>query len=293
MRGLFSLVCAAVLAALFAATPRELLAQHRCERIVSLAPSVTEVLYDVGLGDALVGRTRFCRYPAAASAVPAIGGFYDASIEAIVAAKPTHVVTLSETADIARKASEFGIAVIEVDHRSVKGIKDSYRAIGERCGIQTAAERKLQALGEREQAVQRAVAGKGEVRTLVVVGRTQQRGEVSSVYVSGSDGFYSDVLRLAGAVNVNRSPTIALPLLSPEGLNVLKPDAIVEIVNVDDDVFLGQGMELWRHLSAIPAVQTGSVFLVSDDFASIPGPRYIQLVEKVAGLLHGDIGRES
>ena len=263
-------------------------AEVPCARIVSLAPSVTEVLYDLGLGANVVGRTRFCRYPPESLQVPAVGGLYDLSLEAIVTLKPTHIVTPQESADIARKAKRFGIQVIEVDHASISGIKDSIGKIGVLCGARPRAEERLLSLAEREQAVQARIADKTHLRTLVVVGRTHERSGVSSVYVSGSDGFYSDVLQLVGALNVNNKPTVAIPLLSPEGLLSLAPDAIVEIINVDDENRSDGGEKLWNTFAAVPAVKNHRIYMVSDEFASIPGPRYIELVEKLAGLLHAN-----
>lgn len=266
---------------------RDVLAESPpCSRIVSLAPSVTETVYELGLGERLVGRTRFCRYPPEARSVPEVGGFYDVSVEAIIAQKPTHLITLRESADVAAQAARFGAEVIEVDHSSVSGIKDSVRRIGERCGVSARAGELLSQYASRERAVAAQVAQLEKPRTLVVVGRAQQGSETSSLYVSGSDGFYTEVLRLAGARNVHEGRTVAVPLVSPEGLLLLKPEAIVEVVNVDDTVSASEAFRVWDRLKALPAVRDRRVFVLQDDFASIPGPRYIRLVEKLAQLLH-------
>ena len=265
-------------------------AEAPCERIVSLAPSVTESVYELGLGDKLVGRTRFCRFPEAASDIPAVGGFYDASLEAILARRPTHVIALPESFDVAEQASRFGVETIAVDHSSVEGIKQSLRQIAERCGASARAAELLAQYEARERAVAQKVAGQETLRTLVVVGRAQQASEAPSLYVSGNDGFYSEVLSLAGARNVNERRTTAVPILSPEGLLVLKPEAIVEVINADDGISAKDAEQLWQRFDAIPAVKRGKVYILNDDFASIPGPRYIQLVEKLAGLLHPKAG---
>ena len=277
-------ICAGVLLmlqaqAVFAESPR-------CSRIVSLAPSVTETVYELGLGERLVGRTRFCRYPPEARSVPEVGGFYDVSVEAIIAQKPTHLITLRESADVAAQAARFGAEVIEVDHSSVSGIKESVRRIGERCGASARAEELLSQYASRERAVADQVAQLEKPRTLVVVGRAQQGSETSSLYVSGSDGFYTEVLRLAGARNVHEGRTVAVPLVSPEGLLLLKPEAVVEVVSADDGVSAREAFGVWERLKALPAVRDHKVFVLDDDFASIPGPRYIRLVEKLAQLLH-------
>lgn len=262
-------------------------AEGSCARIVSLAPSVTEVLYDLGLGGSVVGRTRFCRFPREAASVPEVGGFYDMSVEAVVALRPTHIVTLKESSDIAMQAARFGAQVIEVDHSRVEGIKSSLKTIGSRCGAELMANKRLEEWRSKEDSLRHALHDSAPVKTLVVVGRLEQGGALSALYISGSDGFYTDVLKLAGGVNVNDKLTVALPVVSSEGLLALRPDAIVEIESIDDAPPEVAASAVWGAFPELPAVQNGRVFSVSDDYASIPGPRYMQLVEKIAALLHG------
>jgi ABC-type Fe3+-hydroxamate transport system substrate-binding protein len=95
------------------------------------------------------------------------------------------------------------------------------------------------------------------------------------------------VIDLLGMENVNTDPTVAVPMLSAEGFMALAPEAIVEIVNVDDPALQGSPSAVWNRFPKVPAVKNSRVFTLSDDYASIPGPRYILLAEKLAGLLEG------
>src|SRR5690606_17941429 len=91
--------------------------QNDCARIVSLAPSITETIYDLSLGSNLVGVTRFCKYPKEATLLPQIGGLLDPNIEAIVSLRPTLVVVLTEQSDIANRLKQLGLKTISVEHR--------------------------------------------------------------------------------------------------------------------------------------------------------------------------------
>jgi iron complex transport system substrate-binding protein len=255
--------------------------ESRCARIVSMAPSVTEVVFDLGLGDRLVGVTRFCRYPPEAARVRSIGGFFDVSLENLVSLKPTLVVGLRENQEVERNLRSFKIPMLVVDHTSLAGIKASYEAVGRACGVEELAKAKLQSFAEREERVRTLRHGAAPLRTLVVVGRTHEGSDASGVYVSGSDGFYADLLPLLGLTNVNKDPTISLPLLSAEGITALSPEVIVEIVN-RDDVVKEDAAAMWTRYSSVPAVRDGRVFVLSEDYASIPGPRYILLAELLA-----------
>jgi iron complex transport system substrate-binding protein len=260
-----------------------------CARIVSLAPSITETLYELGLGDRLVGVTRFCRYPEQAQTVQKVGGLFDLNLEQILTLKPTHVFALHENIDALQPLLRFGISIVQVDHRTVEGIKQSFSTIGEKCDVQARAAAILHDLRQREKALLKKLEGAPSLKTLVVVGRTHEGSRLSGVYVSGSDGFYSDVLALIGSTNVNRQRTIALPTLSPEGLLSLGAEAVVEISNQDDGpVDVEKLKSLWTQYPRMPAVVRGRVGILTEDFASIPGPRYILLAERIARILYPD-----
>lgn len=280
-----------VFAALCLLLPRSMAAQHNsCTRIVSLAPSITETLFDLGLGDRLVGVTRFCRYPKEAQSIAQVGGFYDVSIERLVSLHPTEVFLLSESSDRLETLKRVGVQGIILDHTAIRGIHESYSIVGQRCGITARAEERLREF-DRAEAEIRARCSKSAAtapkKALVVVGRTREGSVDTGVYVSGSDGFYSDILTLVGVVNVRSQGTVAVPTLSGEGILNVKPDVILEVVNVDDGKTPPHYMDFWMKFPSVPAVKNNRVFLLAEDYASIPGPRYIELARKLSALLCG------
>jgi iron complex transport system substrate-binding protein len=246
------------------------------------------VLFDLGLGGRVVGVTNFCRFPPEVKSIPAVGGLYDVNIERVVAHKPTHVFMLKENAAAAKPLEVMKITPIIVDHSSVKGIKQSYSRIAEVCGVTSRAEQRLQSFADRERELQqRCVEAQPTPsrKTMVVVGRIREGNQSSGIYISGKDGFYSDVLRLVGAENVNSQHTVAVPAVSAEGIMKLAPEVIIEVVNADDHQVSGDRLAFWQQFSKVPAVKSKKVFVLSDDFASIPGPRYIILAAKLSSIL--------
>lgn len=255
---------------------------ERCDRIVSLAPSITEVLFELGLGDKVVGVTRFCRYPPEAQSIPAIGGFYDVSFESLLTRKPTLVIGLREHSDIRESSRRFGLATQEVDHSTIEGIKKSMTAIADICGISQVGAEKVAALERREQSLRDSAREIPHFKTLVAVGRTHEGASTSGVYVSGRDGFYTGVLEIVGLRNVNQEPTIAIPTLSSEGIMALAPEVIVEVVSADDPNTDEDQAALWQKYPNIPAVKNDRIVTLRGDYASIPGPRYIRVAEDLA-----------
>jgi len=266
-------------------------AESSCERIVSLAPSVTEVIYEMGLGPQLVGRTDFCRYPPEAKAVESIGGFYDVNIERLLTKKPTRVFALKENSRSVEALKRFGVPVTEVDHSSRAGIRESLVKVAAACGVEERATKRLQELDREEREILDACKeahgqrGDSPARVMVVVGRTREGSVNSGVYVSGQDGFYAELLRMLGAENVNPRSTVAVPSLSAEGIMSLRPDTVLEIVNVDDNESSENLLSFWRAFPKLSAVKNNRVFLIDDDYASIPGPRYINVLRLFASTL--------
>jgi iron complex transport system substrate-binding protein len=253
-----------------------------CDRIVSLAPSVTEVLFELGLGTKVVGVTRYCRYPVEAQKIPRVGGFYDMSLENLLSLRPTVVVGLRENREIEEGARRLGMVTHEVDHSTVAGIKQSLLSVAELCGISAVGEQKVSALEQRERALQSSRHNAPHHKTLVAVGRTHEGSSVSGVYISGKDGFYSGVLEMLGMKNVNQDATVSIPTVSPEGFMALAPEVIIEIQNTDDPQRAEDPSALWRKYPSIPAVRENRLFTLREDYASIPGPRYILIAEELA-----------
>lgn len=258
-----------------------------CQRIVSLAPSVTEVLFELGLGGRVVGVSRFDRYPAGVHSLPRVGGLFDPHYEAIVGHRPTIVVALVEFGEKAEYLRSIVPSVMLVDHRSVAGILGSIEALGERCGVGQRARELRTALERDIAAVQIKGHGRPPVRTLVVVGGVGDGGARRTVFASGRDGFYDEILRLVGGVNVVTGTTVSLPTVSAEGLLALDPDVIIEVREPADNqpVAVAEIKESWQHFGSLRAVKAGRVHVLTDDFVTIPGPRFGDTLRAFAAII--------
>jgi iron complex transport system substrate-binding protein len=254
---------------------------------VSLAPSVTEVLFELGLGDRLSGVSRYDRFPPAVEALPRVGGLFDPAIERIVALKPSLVVALVEFGEKASYLRTLGLVVETVDHRSVGGILASLDSLGARCGVAGRAGQVRARLERAIATVRSQTAEHRPVRTLVVVGAGSLGGARRSVFVSGRDGFYDELIELAGGVNVVTGKTVEVPTVSAEGLLALDPEVIIEVLDRAESpgISAAEIEGSWRELATLRAVRAGRVHVVSDDYATIPGPRFVSTLERFAALL--------
>ncbi len=259
------------------------------QRLVSLAPSVTEVLFALGVGDRVVGVTRYCDHPPEAATRPQVGGYLDPSYEAIVALRPDLVLLIQDQADTERRLGQLGLATLRVDHHDVAGILASVERIAAACDVVERGVVLRRTLEARLAAVAATVPPGPPPRVLVVVGRAAGGGSVSSVWAAGPGAFYEDVLRLAGAANACATGGVPYPELSREGLGSLDPDVIVDVQPrlAEQGLDAAAAVADWQGLVEVRAVREGRVVVLGDDFMEIPGPRVVDAVEAVAAAVHG------
>ncbi|HET9298870.1 MAG TPA: helical backbone metal receptor, partial [Candidatus Polarisedimenticolaceae bacterium] len=191
------------------------------QRIVSLTPAITETLFALGLGDRVVGVTRFCDYPPEARTKPQVGGYADPDVEAVVALSPD-LVLISPNVGNRDGALALRRAGIRVEVVAGERLEETYAAlerIGTLCGEP-----------ERGRALAARVRGQVEAATAAVRGRTPTRAlfclQTDPVIAAGRDTLPSDLLERAGGINVVEAPRD--PQLAMEGVIAAAPDVILQ-----------------------------------------------------------------
>lgn len=250
-------------------------------RIVSLAPSTTETLFALGLGDRVVGVTEFCAHPPKVRDLPRMGGYYDPNYEAIVEARPDLILTLPEHEGVRRRLEQLGLPVLTVDHRNVEGILESFTTIAGRCGVDAGLRDRMEA---EVAAVRSGVKDRPPRRVFVSVGRAMNEGSATRITTVGRNGYYDDLVRIAGGVNAYEGE-IPFPAMSPEGVVALRPDVIVEVVP-DLEERGGDAETLRAAWRGLPGLADVPVRVIAADYAIVPGPRFIHLLRDFARAIH-------
>ena len=252
---------------------------HPAERIVSLAPSITECLFALGAADQVKGVTDFCNYPPEAGLKPHVGGMINPSIEAVVGLEPDLIV-LSMEGNIRedfRRLTSFGTPVFVSNPRTLEGIYRSLRALGTLPGKEAIARHFVAGLTSMENAIRSAAEGKPPVRVLLFV-------SVQPLMCAGSNTFIDELLRVAGGTNLVSRAHGTYPQYSRE--NVITDDPEVIIVMSD---ILARGATLtalFPEWGSVDAVRKGRVFRIDADIVSRPGPRALDALEKLFHILH-------
>lgn len=257
---------------------RRVLLPAHVNRVISLAPNLTEIVFAVGAGDRLVGRTSYCDYPAEAKAVAEVGDTLQPSIERIIALRPQVVLisTASQLEIFYRQLQGQNIAAFVTDPHNLDGVFRTIDQVGEIVGEKQQAQLLVQKLRERARTVEDAVKQRPPVRVFY-----QVSGE--PLYTIGRDSFITDLLRRAGGTSVTADVPGAWPKYSNESALAAKPEAII----------LPTGGSMGAANSSVtdalrqsPAVVSGRVYKINDDHLARPGPRSVDGLEAIARALH-------
>jgi iron complex transport system substrate-binding protein len=255
------------------------------QRVVSLAPSVTETLFALGFGDRLVGVTTSCDYPAEALKIPKIGGFMSPSLETIVAKRPSLVIGVSSATDPAkaREMERLGLKVTLISLASVNDILDSIKSIARLLGSPDAGEKLVRKITLQMDQVKARVAPAPPRSALLLVG-------LRPLIAVGGKNFIDELITLAGGKNIagdTAQPWLNLP---DEYVVVKAPQVIIEAgMGSERD----QAAKHWADLKSIPAVQQGRVYRYPSDKILRPGPRIGEGLEEIARLLHPECFADS
>ena len=250
------------------------------DRVVSLAPNLTEIMFAIGAGNKLVGRTSYCDYPAEAKAIPEVGDTLHPSLERIIALKPQVVLvsTASQLEVFTQQLQGQNIAVYVTDPHDLEGVFRSIGQIGEIVGEKDEANKVVQKLRERTNAVEEAVKEKQPVRVFY-----QVSGE--PLYTIGHDSFVTDLMRRAGGASVTADVPGAWPKYSNESALAARPLAIILPTGGSMGAANSSVAEALRQS---PAVLQGRVYKINDDHLARPGPRSVDGLEEMARALHPD-----
>lgn len=256
------------------------------QRIISLVPALTEMLFAIGAGPQVVGVSSYDTFPPEAAARPKVGALLDPDVERIFSLTPDLVITYGSQSDLRRQLERAAIPMFDYRHAGLADIFTTLRALGRATGHDAEAGRLAADIERRLDAVKARTAAAPAPRTLLVFGR--EPGSLRNMYVSGGKGFLHDMLTVAGGVNVFADVARESVQATTELILARAPDVIIEVREgpalADADVRARTAD--WDRLAAVPAVKARRVHIVSGTGLVVPGPRVASAVERLAGVLH-------
>jgi iron complex transport system substrate-binding protein len=260
-------------------------AQERPQRIISLIPAVTEMLFALGAGDQVVAVGSFDEYPPQVEKLPRVGALLDPDLERMLSLKPDLVAVYGSQTDLRRQLERAGVPVFDYRHAGLADVTITIQQLGDRIGNSEQARRLTQRIEAQLAAVRARVSGHSRPRVLTVFGR--ERLALRAIYASGGVGFIHDMVTIAGGDNVFADVKKEAVQATTELILARRPDVILELRAdplTPDEV--RAEIATWARLPSVPAVRGGRVHLISDPRTVIPGPRVGEGVEIIARTLH-------
>ncbi len=250
------------------------------QRIVSLAPSVTETLFALGLGPRVVGVSQRSDFPPEARQIKKVGSFLAPSVEVIVAQRPDLVIAVPSPGnrEAVTAIERMGIRVQVVRVGSLAETREAIRAIGNVTGADSKAQRLIRGIDDQLERVGRRLAGAERKRVLLVVGR-------NPLVVAGPRSFLGELLERAHGLNI--APTGSRwPVVNVETVIAADPEVIID-TSMGSELDDGKAASrFWSSFPSLRAVRTKRVVSCSSDRLLRPGPRLAEGVLELARLIH-------
>ena len=258
-------------------------------RVVSMAPSITEILFALNLSDRVVGVTRYCDYPPIVNemkengSLTVIGGYWDPNIEIIMSLQPDLVIGYSSVpshVDIADRLEAINISVILLDPHNLTDVFDNIILIGRATGKLREARELVDQLEARVNSVVQKVSGLPKVRVYYELW-------FNPLMSVGPGTFIDSLITMAGGENIFHDAATQYPMISGEDVIardpqvIILPDSYMTDYNVSIDQIISRPG--W---SAISAIKNNRIYFIDEDLLVRPGPRLVEGLEKLAMFIH-------
>lgn len=261
---------------------RKVLVPENPERIISLAPSITEILYAIQVQDRVVGVTDYCNYPKAVSAKTRVGGFSSPNLNVIISLEPDLIIGEYYDADMIETFENNGLTVVIISPSTLDDVIQNIRHIGQLLNAESQAN---------------DLANFMQYRVDVVVSKISQisQAEKKKCYfevwetpvVAGGNSFINDIIEKAGGINIFGNIDEKFPTVSNEAVIKENPDVIfitaMGRVSYTVDVKEREGYDV------INAVINDKIYVCDDDVFTRPSPRCVEALELMAEYLYPEL----
>ena len=235
-------------------------------RVVSMAPSVTELLFAAGGGNKIVGAVNYSDYPEAAKRIPRIGSNREIDMELLISLKPDLIVAWRHNSSERQieMVRRLGVPVFQSDPQTLDGIPDAVLRLGQLLGTDAAARTTATQLREQLAGLRAKYANRSTVRTFYQVWD-------KPLYTLSGKHILTDAMKLCGGENIFDKLTVTAPIVSIESVLQANPEAIIATAEKNYG-----GVELWKPYGTLAAVRSNNLFTLDGHLLNRAGPRMVQ-----------------
>lgn len=265
-----------------------LFASDSKHRIVTLAPSINEIIYGLDMGDSVIANTEYCRFPEETKSVLKIGGYSSISLEKILSVKPTVVVGQNYDEKLHRNLNNLGIKTRIYETKTMTDIKNTIKDLGDYFNKQSNASKIISDINDGLDNLKNITKDK---RILVVI--SPKKDLHRQIYVAGNYLYFEDIIKASGNKNAFFSTSKAQPSVNVEKIIKMNPDIIVLLAPFYDGKpdELEQLKDSWRALP-INASKHNFIYAVDKLYAGIPSQRVVYFMNDFKKILENVRNKE-
>ncbi len=268
---------------------REVRIHKQPETIVSLAPSNTEILFELGLGDKVIAVSEYCNYPLEAQNKIKIGGFSTVNIEKVVSLKPDLILATGRIQEtIVEELERLGLTVIALAARNIEDVFENIRLVAKATGQLETAKGLISKLGQRI----KTVADKTKDLPDNQKPRVFYEVEYEPLMTAGPGTFIDDLIHLSGGVNIASDSAVKYPVYNLEILIERNPEVIIISFWHGSIAVSVEGVKSRKRWQIIDAVKNNQVYGINADIVSRSGPRIVDALEEIARFIHPELFKE-
>ena len=262
---------------------RTLVVPENPTRVIALAPSITEIIYDLGQEKRLVGVTQYSTYPSEAELLPRVGSYVRLDIEKIVALKPDLCLATKDgnPKHIVDKIVSLGIPVYVINPQNIQQIMDTITRLGSLLHAEQTAAALVSDMEKRIGQVQ------ARVKNMPDRPRVFFQIDAEPLFSAGTDTFIHELIELAGGINTTAGE-VSYPRYSWEDIIVLQPE-IVLISSMAGGLAPEYLLNSWKKWNLLSAVKNNQIFVVDAELFDRPTPRLVNGLEVIAAIIHPEL----
>ncbi|MFL6284285.1 MAG: ABC transporter substrate-binding protein [Pyrinomonadaceae bacterium] len=256
------------------------------ERIISLTPSTTEILYGVGAFDRVVAVSDYCTYPPDVAKLPRVGGWNNPNMEQIASLRPDLVIFSDAQAQFVKdKVEAAGIRTLSVPSQTLEDAYKSIELVGQATGEEAAARKLLEQTRASVETVRLKTEKLPRMRVLCVVDRVP--GTLRDLYTAGEQSFIAQLIRTAGGEPMSPPSRANWGKMQKEAVVALDPDVVIDLMmHKSEGSFDEDTLAVWRELPGLRAVRDGRVYALREETALHPSQFVGDTARRFAELIH-------
>ena len=264
-------------------TGRKVKIPYPAKRIISLAPSITEILFALGLNEEIAAITNFCDYPEAVLGKPRIGGFVNPDTEKIVSLKPDLIIGIRDgnRMDTVHRLNDFGFPVYLIDPKGFDGVLGTIKNIGDVVGREKESRRLIKELVDKRENMITLTRSLSKPKVFFQV------GDVPLITV-GKGTLADDLIRLAGGRSISENELVSYPSYGIETILARAPEIIImtSMESKKDHMNL---VKKWQNWKSIPAVKMNAIYVIDSNLVDRPTPRIAEGLEALVRIIHPEV----